>query len=198
MSRQPRPVAQAPPAHAGVPRRDVTIIIGGVAAAKEPTLIRTLLGSCVSACLYDPVTRIGGMNHFMLPYAAEGTEAGDATRFGSHSMDCLIGMMMRLGADRRRIVAKVFGAGHVLPGITSADSVPYRNILFIRQYLADENIPVAGEDLGGRCARQVQFFTDTGRARVRQVDLAAARLALQQEQERGQEQPSCGSVELFD
>ncbi len=198
MTRQSRPLISARPAPAAPPRRDVTIIIGGVEAAKEPTLIRTLLGSCVAACLYDPVMCIGGMNHFMLPYSRDGSQAEEATRFGAHSMDLLIGMMMRLGADRRRLLAKVFGAGHVLSGTASADSVPRRNMLFIRQYLADEKIPVAGEDLGGRCARMVQFFTDSGRARVKQVEIDTAQLVLEQEKGQRREQPEYGSVELFD
>ncbi|MGH7767165.1 MAG: chemotaxis protein CheD, partial [Candidatus Binatia bacterium] len=92
--------------------KEVSIHIGGVFASRDPTVVRTVLGSCVSACLFDPLTNVGGMNHFMLP---DGEPDGDQpTRYGINAMEVLINEIMKLGGERRRLRAKVFGAGHVL------------------------------------------------------------------------------------
>ncbi len=87
------------------------ISIGDVVAVARPTALKTLLGSCVAVCLRDPVSGIAGMNHILLP---EGAREEGKTRFGVHAMEMLINEMMRLGGDRRRFVAKAFGAGNVL------------------------------------------------------------------------------------
>ncbi|MDH5512633.1 MAG: hypothetical protein OEY27_05390, partial [Gammaproteobacteria bacterium] len=91
----------------------MTIHIGGLHASHQPLLLDTVLGSCIAACLYDPVLGMGGMNHFMLP---EGSDPGDptSTRYGVNAMELLISDLMKLGADRRRFQAKIFGGGHVL------------------------------------------------------------------------------------
>jgi chemotaxis receptor (MCP) glutamine deamidase CheD len=162
-------VAVAGPVMPGRPAREVTIYIGGVHASEEPTVIKTLLGSCIAVCLWDSVRGIGGMNHFMLPRSS-GRIDGDAARFGVHAMDCLIGAMMKLGADRRRFVAKVFGGAHVLAVRESEDGVPQQNIAFIREFLADEGLPVLGEDVGGYTPRHVHFHTDSGRALVKRLN----------------------------
>jgi len=107
---------------------EVTIHIGGVYASERPTIIKTLLGSCVAVCLHDPERAVGGMNHFMLP-RGDGDDA-EAGRFGVHAMDLLIGAIMKAGGDRRRLVAKVFGGAHVLEISGSVVDVPRRNIDF--------------------------------------------------------------------
>ena len=83
-----------------------SIIVGDVFASDEPALVATVLGSCVAACMYDPVTQVGGMNHFMLPQANRETTSA---AFGIHAMELLINKIMRLGGDRRRLQAKHFG-----------------------------------------------------------------------------------------
>ena len=146
---------------------EVTIHIGGVHASAEPTLVKTLLGSCISVCLHDPGRGIGGMNHFMLPRGAEGD--GEPARFGVHAMDCLIGAMQKLGADRRRLVAKVFGGAHVLAIRESTVSVPQQNIDFIRHFLREEGLRVISEDVGGYHPRHVHFQTGSGRVFIKRV-----------------------------
>lgn len=138
-----------------------TINIGGLHASRDPMLLDTVLGSCIAACLYDPVFGIGGMNHFMLP---EGADPGNPTsaRYGVNAMELLISELMKLGADRRRFQAKVFGGGHVLKIRESLDGVPQRNIDFVRQFLETEQIPVVKEDVGGYQPRRVLFHTHTG------------------------------------
>ncbi|MHB8535524.1 MAG: chemotaxis protein CheD [Sulfuricaulis sp.] len=140
----------------------ITINIGGLRASRQPLLLDTVLGSCISACLYDPVSGVGGMNHFMLP---EGVDPGDptSTRYGVNAMELLISSLMKLGADRRRFQVKIFGGGHVLNIRESLDGVPQRNIDFVRRFLETEQIPVVREDLGGYQPRRVLFHTHTGK-----------------------------------
>jgi chemotaxis protein CheD len=184
-------------------KAEVAIHVGGVYATRKPTIIRTLLGSCVAVCMFDPITRVGGMNHFMLPAPAPGREAPpDYTRFGVHAMDCLIGALQKEGGDRRRLEAKVFGGGHVLEIAGNGDNVAQRNIAFIDDFLRFEEIPVVGRDLGGELGRQLYFHTDTGKVYVRRLrdwgrrqlrtDARAHRRAL------AQAPPRFGEILLFE
>ena len=179
--------------------KEVTIYIGGVHATDQPEIVKTLLGSCISVCLYDPQTHVGGMNHFMLPHTSRDGAGPDLTRFGVHAMDYLVGAMMKLGGDRRRFVAKCFGGAHVLDVQESAAGVPQQNIAFIRGFLADEGFPMLAEDMGGYHPRHVRFFTATGRAQVKRVESVQARSRLLvREEARELVTPKFGAVELFD
>ena len=146
----------------------VTIHIGGLRVSREPLIIDTVLGSCIAACLYDPVSGVGGMNHFMLP---EGFDPDNpaSTRYGVHAMELLITEIMRLGGQRRRFQAKVFGGGHVLNIRESLDGVPQRNIDFVRRFLNTEQIPVMTEDVGGYQARRVLFHAHTGKVFLKRL-----------------------------
>ena len=146
----------------------VTIHIGGLRVSREPLVIDTVLGSCIAACLYDPVSGVGGMNHFMLP---EGFDPDNpaSTRYGVHAMELLITEIMRLGGHRRRFQAKVFGGGHVLNIRESLDGVPQRNIDFVRRFLNVEQIPVLNEDVGGYQARRVLFYAHTGKVLLKRL-----------------------------
>ena len=184
-------------------KAEVAIHVGGVYATREPTIIRTLLGSCVAVCLFDPVARVGGMNHFMLPGPTPGREDPlDYTRFGVHAMDCLIGALQKAGGDRRRARAKVFGGGNVLEISRNGDSVAQRNIQFIDAFLRTEDIPVVGRDLGGQLGRQLYFHTDTGKVYVRRLrDGGPRRLRteeLAQAEALAQTAPRFGDVLLFE
>ena len=174
---------------------EIRIYIGGVHASPSPTVIKTLLGSCVGVCLHDPIARVGGMNHFMLPHG--GGPGEDAFRFGVHAMDCLIGAIMKAGGDRRRLVAKVFGGAHVLAIKGPLSAVPRKNLDFVDEFLAAEGIPVLSSDVGGHCARHVHFHTGTGRAFVKRLQGTRAR-AVVEKQSRAVVPPPYGSVTLFD
>lgn len=139
---------------------------GCVYVSDKPVVVRTLLGSCVSACLHDPVARIGGLNHFLLP-----DQAGDSNsaRYGFEAMELLIDECQRLGAIRSRLVARVFGGGHMLAVSPCSKSVSQKNIEFIRVFLAAANIPTVAEDLGGNFAREIYYFPDTGRTLLRRL-----------------------------
>jgi chemotaxis receptor (MCP) glutamine deamidase CheD len=174
---------------------EVRIYIGGVHASDRPVVIKTLLGSCISVCLYDPAARVGGMNHFMLP---RGDGPGDdALRFGVHAMDCLIGAIMKLGGDRRRLVAKVFGGARVLAMKGPLCDVPQRNIDFVSEFLETDGIPVLSADVGGSHARHVHFHTASGRAFVKRV-LGTRALAIAEEETRVVIPPTYGDVTLFE
>ena len=155
---------------------EVTIHIGGVYASERPTIIKTLLGSCVAVCLHDPQRAVGGMNHFMLPRGDGDGDDAEAGRFGVHAMDLLIGAIMKAGGDRRRLVAKVFGGANVLDLSGPVVDVPRRNIDFAKTFLEEEGIPVLSADVGGRYPRQIRFHTATGRAFVKRVFRASPRL----------------------
>ena len=153
-------------------RRRRAIHIGGVCASGDPTVVRTVLGSCIAVGLYDSTANVGGLNHFMLPESSCG-EAVSA-RYGVHAMELLINDCMKHGADRRRLQAKVFGGAHVLRIAESSGGVPQSNIRFVLSFLETEEIPIVSRDLGGYAAREVYFFTDTGRALMRRLESTGA------------------------
>jgi len=158
----------------------ITINIGGVHASRQPLLLDTVLGSCIAACLYDPVQGMGGMNHFMLPEGID-PENPTSARYGVNAMELLISELMKMGADRRRFQAKVFGGGHVLNIRESLDGVPQRNINFIRRFLEAERIPVVREDVGGFQPRRVLFQTHTGKVHLKYLGNNEAERTAQEE-----------------
>ncbi|MBN9520600.1 chemotaxis protein CheD [bacterium] len=127
-------------------------------------MLKTLLGSCVSACVYDPETGAGGMNHFSLPGVSD---AGTCARYGAHAMELLVTAVMKQGGDRSRLRAKVFGGAKVLDLSSERLNVGSKNAAFVIQYLSDEGIPVTGQCLGGTSGLLVRFDPHTGRARVK-------------------------------
>ena len=142
----------------------VIIEPGEYFSCANATVISTLLGSCVAACLYDPVRRIIGMNHFMLSnrrYSRElPSHISEAGRYGIHAMELLINDMMHKGADRRSLRAKVFGGATMSKNIERAGNfmcVGEVNCRFIREFLANEGIPLDAEDLGGEHGRVIHF-----------------------------------------
>jgi chemotaxis protein methyltransferase CheR len=143
------------------------IVAGEYHASREPMVISTLLGSCVGACLFDPAAGVGGMTHFMLPYQA--SDSLKSARYGIHAMEMLINEMMKLGGDRRRIRAKVFGGASVLTFTHWPWDVGRRNVEFIRNFLETDGIPIVAERLGGSKPLRVFFLTNTGKAFVKEV-----------------------------
>ncbi|MBK8004596.1 MAG: hypothetical protein IPK12_11845 [Gemmatimonadetes bacterium] len=186
----------APPAAADPSRRTVTA--GEVEASAQPMVLTTILGSCVAVCLYDPVTLIGGMNHFMLPDTER--EGGLPSRYGVQAMELLINKVMGLGGERRRLEAKAFGGANVLSAFAGERSVADANVAFIRKFLATEGIPLVAERLGGTEPLEVRFHTATGRAQVRTLEESRRRRIAQAEvryQRRMAEPPPTADVTLF-
>ena len=135
----------------------------------DPTcMLTTILGSCVAACLFDPVAQIGGMNHFLLahPHGNQTLDHVTEQRYGVHAMELLINEMQKAGADRRRLRAHLYGGGNLHAGMQAIGTA---NGDFARRFLADEGIPLLAQDLGGTSARRVEFQPALGRARSRIV-----------------------------
>jgi chemotaxis protein CheD len=126
----------------------------------EDEVLTTVLGSCVSACIRDPLMRVGGMNHFLLPDADR--SGRDSQRYGAHAMELLINEILKRGGLRQRLEAKIFGGANV---ISSGAEIGSRNAAFARQYLLDEGIRFAGGDVGGTQARRIQYWPVSGRVR---------------------------------
>jgi chemotaxis protein CheD len=163
----------------------------------EALALVTLLGSCVAACIYDPLLRVGGMNHFMLP-DGDGQSHDGSARYGAHAMELLVNDLLKQGARRARLQSKVFGGGHVLRGFQ--DPIGARNARFVLGYLEAEGIPVVAQDLGDIHPRKVAFFVQTGRTLVRRLPATRERELADVERAyraRLASAPATGSVELF-
>lgn len=169
--------------------------------------ILTVLGSCISACIRDRVSGIGGMNHFMLPSVPGGEPAewvaaglGAATRYGNHAMEHLINEIMKNaknGCTRENLEVKIFGGSRVIK--TMAD-VGNRNILFVRDYMRIENLQVVVEDVGDIYPRTVAYFPSTGLVRVKRLQSMHAKPIADQEKrymENVASKPVVGDIELF-
>ncbi|MBI3712260.1 MAG: chemoreceptor glutamine deamidase CheD [Burkholderiales bacterium] len=133
-------------------------------------LIVTVLGSCVSACIRDRVSGVGGMNHFMLPDGGENSEnpVSASMRYGTYAMEVLINELLKAGARRENMEAKVFGGGNVLRGFSSIN-VGERNAQFVLDYLRTERMRVIAEDLNDIYPRKVYFFPKTGKVLVKKL-----------------------------
>lgn len=134
-------------------------------------VIVTVLGSCISACIRDNVTGIGGMNHFMLPDSANADKdspVSESMRYGTYAMEVLINQLLRNGAKRENLEAKIFGGGSVIKSMTTT-KVGERNAHFVKGFLQDENIRITGEDLLDVFPRKVYYFPKTGRVLVKKI-----------------------------
>lgn len=164
-------------------------------------VIVTVLGSCVSACIRDRVTGVGGMNHFMLPESGiDGDGLLSASmRYGTNAMEILINDLLKAGARRENLEAKVFGGGNVLSNF-SVINVGERNSQFVRDYLRTEKIRVVAEDLEDVHPRKVYFFPRTGRVLVKKLRKVNNNTIANREQDyasRLKKEPVGGSVDLF-
>ena len=173
----------------------VKILPGEYFVDDEDILIMTTLGSCIAACLWDRERRIGGMNHFMLP---EGS--GDSGRYGSFAMELLINELMKRGASRLTLEAKVFGGGAVISGMNSIN-VGERNTAFVMEYLKTERIPVVSKDVLEIYPRKVCFFPHSGKAMVKRLAPTNPDAIVQQERIAAQKVAPAstggGSIDLF-
>lgn len=178
----------------------VRILPGDYQVTREDMALVTTLGSCVSACIRDVVLGVGGINHFMLPESELSRGNIHSARYGSYAMEVLVNELLKQGATRRNLEAKVFGGANVLRSITSAD-VGARNAEFVHEYLDNEKITIAAEDLGGTSPRKIVFFPRTGRVLVMRLQTALNRAELDAErvyQESLRAKPVAGDIELFD
>lgn len=136
------------------------VVQGSFAVISDPDIVlTTILGSCVAACMRDPVARVGGMNHFLLP--GDGEARGDSVKYGVNSMELLINALLQKGAIRSRLEAKLFGGARVVQNLSD---VGRQNAEFAERFLKSEGITCVGQSLGGDRARRIRFWPITGRA----------------------------------
>jgi chemotaxis protein CheD len=165
--------------------------------SKKDEVLVTVLGSCVSACIRDPKTGIGGMNHFMLPEGDGGTWEGESARYGDFAMEKLINELIKCGCPRERMEVKVFGGGNV---IDSSAAIGTKNAEFVVRFLRNEGIPVAAQDLGGIHPRRIQYYPSTGRVVRRLLQVNESALIAREEKSyasRLLSKPTAGDIELF-
>jgi chemotaxis protein CheD len=182
-------------------RTAVKVAAGGVYATGQDEDLVTVLGSCVSACIHDPVSRVGGINHFMLPEdGGDGPVVellSDAHRYGCFAMEHLINEVLKLGAGRERLCVKLFGGAHLL---SAGSRVGEMNIAFARQYVRKEGLKLLAEDLGGSAARRLKYVPRTGQAflwrpgKVQMSQVEASEVAYR---ESLQAEKFSGEVEMF-
>jgi chemotaxis protein CheD len=173
----------------------VKVLPGEFFVHDEDVLIMTTLGSCIAACLWDRQAKVGGMNHFMLPDGA-----GDSGRYGSYAMELLINEMMKKGASRLTMEAKVFGGGAVISGMNTIN-VGERNTQFVLDYLKTERIPIVSRDVLDVYPRKVCFLPASGKAMVKRLAPANAEALVAQDRAAAQKAvpvaSSGGSIDLF-
>ncbi len=132
--------------------------------------IETILGSCISACVRDPVSGVGGMNHFMLPMdknSAGNAELSDANRYGNYAMENLVNALLKQGAKRERLEFKIFGGGRIM---SSQTNIGWYNIGFVFDYVYTEGYKVVSQDIGDIFPRKILYYPNSGRARVKRLN----------------------------
>ena len=162
----------------------VKLLPGEYYVTSEDMVLTTVLGSCVSACIRDSISCIGGMNHFMLPDEADPArcDAGAAMRYGAYAMEVLLKKVLQAGARRERLEAKVFGGGAVLANMTMLN-IGERNADFVLRYLQMERIRITAQDLRGKLPRRINFFPLNGRVTVRKLHKQDDVLLVQREEQ---------------
>jgi chemotaxis protein CheD len=146
------------------------ILPGEYYATARNMVLVTVLGSCVCACIRDKASGIGGMNHFMLPDSGQdrNNPLGESARYGTYAMEILINQLLKMGAKRGNLEAKVFGGASVLRGFT-VNNVGERNAEFVMHFLKTEKIPIIAKDMLDVNPRKVYYFPTTGLVRVKNL-----------------------------
>ncbi len=181
---------------------EIAVIMPGEHFVDNHSLIvYTVLGSCISVCIRDPLMKLGGMNHFMLP-APKGTEGhdswGESGRYGSYAMELLVNDILKLGGNKSRFEVKVFGGAKIYEGLTDVGA---KNADWITSYLAQEGLKPIKVDIGDVYPRKVYYFTDSGRVLMKKIQKVKNRTILDREEEYqktlGHQQDQGGDVTLF-
>ena len=177
----------------------VKVLPGEYFVTTADILLVTVLGSCVTACIRDRDKGLGGMNHFMLPDASEGGMLSSSARYGAYAMEVLLNHLLKLGARRSSLEAKVFGGGQVLASLTQAQ-VGEKNAQFVLDYLQTERIPIVAQDLLDIYPRKVYFFPANGRVMMKKLVRVKNDTLIEREREyqaRLRRDNVQGDVELF-
>ena len=181
--------------------RETTFVLPGehFISADENTPISTLLGSCVAACIRDTISLAGGLNHFLLPESLESSIETHSSRYGVYAMEILINDLLKQGAKKENLEAKIFGGANII-STSFSETIGDQNGNFVKNYLNSEGIPILAQDLGGLNARRIYFYPETGRVSVLRIEpsnileLSKEELELRQ---RVRKQTLSGEIELF-
>lgn len=182
------------------PYEIAVILPGEYFVSSEPRVVYTVLGSCISVCLRDPLVNVGGMNHFMLsaPTSGGGHDSwADSGRYGSFAMEMLINDILKRGGRKERLEAKVFGGGKIYDG---AMDIGAANAAWALDYLEREGVPLLKANVGDVCPRKVYFFTDSGKVLLKKLDRVVAKAIAEEEgqyQRKLQRAPVQSEVTLF-
>jgi chemotaxis protein CheD len=173
--------------------RKVNLVQGEYHTTNDPDVVlTTILGSCVAACLHDPMARIGGMNHFLLP--GNDKPNGYSNEHGVHAMELLVNDMLKRGARRERLEAKLFGGARMLSGLTDVGTL---NADFAERFIKRERITLTGGSLRGDRGRRIQFWPAAGRARQMTMGCADGEVFAAERARRVPAPDLGGGVELF-
>ncbi len=185
------------------PHEIASILPGEFFVSREPMVVYTVLGSCISACIRDPVAGVGGMNHFMLPEPKEHQSGdswgGESTRYGSFAMESLINEILKRGGLKSRLEIKLFGAGKIYEGNIDVGA---NNATWVVEYLKSEGLATVKTDLGDVFPRKVYYFTDSGRVLMKKLERVKNRTIVDRENEyaakiKQREQAPAEDVTLF-
>ncbi len=176
------------------PHEIASILPGEFFVSREPMVVYTVLGSCISACIRDPIVGVGGMNHFMLPEPKETAHDswGESTRYGSYAMESLINEILKRGGLKRRLEIKLFGAGKIYEGNIDVGA---NNAKWVIGYLKSEGLAAIKTDLGDVFPRKVYYFTDSGRVLMKRIERVKNQTIFERENEyavrikQGEQQP---------
>lgn len=151
------------------PHEIAAILPGEFFVSQTPMIVYTVLGSCISACIRDPITQVGGMNHFMLPEPRENAADtwGESTRYGSFAMESLINEILKRGGLKSRLEIKLFGAGKIYDGNIDVGA---RNTEWVLGFLKAEGLRPEKVDLGDVFPRKIYYFTESGRVLVKKIE----------------------------
>lgn len=162
------------------------ILPGEYYVTNRDEMITTVLGSCVSACICDPRTKVGGMNHFMLPSGTtldnvyEADCVSRSARYGNFAMEHLINTILKHGGRKTSLEIKIIGGGRI---IANMSNIGLQNIDFVKQYLATEGFAIVAEDVGDKYPRKLQYFPMTGKVRVQRLKSMHNRTVMDREKE---------------
>ena len=165
------------------PHKVAQILPGDYYVSKTPMVAYTVLGSCISACILDPVTKIGGMNHFMLPSPkGDGRHDswGESARYGNYAMEMLINEIMKRGGQKDRLEVKIFGGAKLYE---SSNNVGLNNIKFALNFIKTEGLNLLKHDTGDLYPRKIYYFTETGRVLMKKITRMRNSTVLEREKE---------------
>ncbi len=162
----------------------IMLMPGEYFATQNGEVLYTVVGSCIAACIYDKERKVAGMNHFLLPGMVRPDEmlSCELGRYGMFAMELLIGELIKLGARREGLQAKLFGGGNVLKFRSSDGNITGSNIRFAKKFLELEGIPTVKESLGGNGGRKILFFSDSDRVLLKRFDIQREPRFFQDEQ----------------